>query len=250
MHIESPPPPVLTTRVADPGRGHMVVAVLAAGFVVAAIASSLVAGPSASARGSGGSADNAGPIASIAPQVASRGSASMGPEPSATQEPSLSPGEVACPAVGWRLAYEGSIGSWQVETSLVIEPVAASDPLDPGIPTAQLGHALVSGLGACAPTAGTPGSGRPALIEHAWRLHAGSSAVTSPISLVALAGHGASAAPDPGSDALWLLRPADSGPSWSPGEYVLEMVSPGVDGQAGGSAGPAWLRIAVGSPSP
>ncbi len=250
MRIEPPPPRVATTRLADPGRGPATVAMLAVAFVAAATASSLVAGASSPAIRSDGSAVTAEARASlVAVQAAPEARSSAWP-PAPTDQPSLLPGEMACAPAGWRLAYVGSIGSWQVETSLVVEPAAASGPLDVRIPVTLLGHDVISGLGACAPPVGSDGGGRPAVIERAWRVgRASGSDVALPIGLVALAGADALA---PGSrpDALALVRPAGTRAAWAAGEYVLELAPIDIVGEPRPAGPSAWLRIQLESPTP
>jgi hypothetical protein len=250
VRIEPPPPRVSTARLADPGRGPAIVALLALAFVAAATGSSLLTRPSDRPTGSDGSADQADPGASLAALAAPQTTRSAAELPSPTREPSLRPGEIACLPAGWRLAYAGSMASWPVETWLAVEPAAASGPLDASIPVARLGHDVISGLGACAPPDGSDPGGRPAVIERAWRVvRAGGSDVARPIGLVALEG-AAPTVPGPRPDALALVRPADTAGGWAAGEYVLELAYPEGVGQAA-SAGPsAWLRIQLDAPTP
>ena len=150
---------------------------------------------------------------------------------------------------GWRLAYAGSIGSWSVETWLVVAPGPARDPLDRAIPVSHLGHDVVAGLGACAPSVGSDGGGRPAVIERAWRLDtAGRALIDTPIEMVALDN---SPAPVGRPDALELVRPAGgTRQGWTAGDYVLELEAPASAQEPASAPTAAWIRIELDSPTP
>lgn len=243
-----------TSRVADPGRGPAIVALIAVVFVVAASASSLLAdgsGRVAAPDSLTASPNLANPSADAPAALPNLTPASPPP----TVEPSLRPGEIACMPAGWRLAYLGSLGRWTTQTWLVVDPAAASNPLDPSIPVTQLGHEAIAGLGACAPPASPDAGGRPAVIQRAWRVgRAGGSESAQPIVLVILATPAGPTltptAPQGRPDALALVRPAGSAASWAPGDYVLEIGPPGAVGPSAQEGRSSWLRIELDAPTP
>ncbi len=136
---------------------------------------------------------------------------------------------------GWRAA---TLQAWPGRTEpirswIAVQPVAASGPLDPGIPFVPVATGIVTAIGYCAP----PDDSRPPVIARTslWAVSAG---VATPLSLVPLE----PATPN-AQGGLWLAPPelersspgasaappsADDAPRlWPPGRYALQVAVPG-----------------------
>jgi hypothetical protein len=136
---------------------------------------------------------------------------------------------------GWRAA---TLQAWPGRTEpirswIAVEPVAASGPLDPGIPFVPVAMGIVTGVGYCAPL----GEARPPVIARAavWAITNGGAI---PLSIVPLEPVAANAL-----GGLWLpppdlegsvggdpgVGPASDGAAgrWPPGRYALEVAVPG-----------------------
>lgn len=136
---------------------------------------------------------------------------------------------------GWRAA---TLQAWPGRTEpirswIAVRPVAASGPLDPGIPFVPVATGIVTAIGYCAP----PDDTRPPVTARTslWAVAAG---IATPLSLLPLE----PATPN-AQGGLWLAPPGLERPSsgesaappsasdaprlWPPGRYALQVAVPG-----------------------
>lgn len=222
----------------DPRRLYAVIVVLLGVIVVLAIR------PWGGADGgppSGGARASAPAIVA----TPADGAASGPTEGSPRTEPPVGAGAdlgVTCGSPsGWRAA---TLQAWAgrsrpIRSWIAIEPVSATDALDPAIPFAPVATGVVTAIGYCAPLgdeARPPASAVAAL----WAIRDGSAV---PLSLLPLE----PASPD-ALGGLWSRPPevpeppgSNSGSSadlWPPGRYVVELATPGL-------AYHRWLGIEI-----
>jgi hypothetical protein len=216
------PEPEPVTASDDHGGIGLILALIVAAMLVGIVRPwDLVPGPRSAARGDVAPSAG-GPVVGPAQDPTPAGTA---PPPSAMVEDPYAALWTTCGSPsGWRAATiqqwagrAGPIRSW-----IAIEPVAATGPLDPGIPFAPVATDAVTAIGFCSPLAD---SARPPVSARAtlWALAGGGARLVDP-PLVEPAQPSA-------LGGLWQPPPElavtlDGFDAWPAGRYVLEIRSP------------------------
>jgi hypothetical protein len=191
--------------------------------------------------------DGSAPAPSGVAQATAPGAVATRPSggPVTASEAPVGPGadlDITCGSPsGWRAA---TLQAWAgrsrpIRSWIAIEPVAASDPLDPAIPFAPVATGVVTAIGYCAPL-GDDQRPPATAVASLWALRDGSAV---PLTLLPLEPD----APD-ALGGLWLRPPEVPGPEepatgsaaslFPPGRYVVELATPG-------GAYHRWLGIEI-----
>ena len=219
---------------ADPRRPYAVIAILLVVIVVLAIRP----------WGDDQSRPAVGPVPPGEGQAVDRTAlpeGSIGSEPTPA-EAGLGVRETCGSPSGWRAAtrQEWAGRSTPIRSWIAIEPVTASNPLDPAIPFAPVATWIVTAIGYCAPVAE---ASRPPAVALAslWAIRNGQATPlslrplepASPDALGGLWGRPPEVDDDPGSSPS-----ATGSDAWPPGRYVIEVATMG-------GAYRQWLGIEV-----
>lgn len=219
--VDTSPKPVQTTRVARRRPGTQ--RVIAAGVVLLALSIIRPWGSDpAPVLPADRSTTTVGPVVQDTPPPG--GGSGVTIADTARAEPSVGPGQIACPPTGWHVvSFDQLAADWTVRTSTPAIPVLAHGPADPAIGELALESPAVVALGLCGPVARTAATPAPAWatatrIVAAWR-RTGTGA--DAVRLEATDGP-----PEAGLARLYRLPGSPSASSaWPPGHFILQLAA-------------------------
>jgi hypothetical protein len=159
-------------------------------------------------------------------------SGSPNPEPTATPRPTpADPASSFCLAPsGWRLMSLERFDKQTIRVWQTIDPIAATGPTDPRLPTGLVVSTAVLGVGWCTPTTGPDRPTGPVTVQ-VWSLD--NHGIATRIAVRADTGPS-----DQGADYLPPSANGAQAPDWSPGRYVFAIK--GRDDAAG-----HWFAVEV-----
>ena len=153
---------------------------------------------------------------------------------SPSPKPTLDPRAVPCLTYSaWRAMTIERTSGEEVHRWIVVDPVAATDPLDPGIPSVRVVAGRLDGMGYCAPD-GAAAAATPTV----YRITDGTAEIlneATPLSLLV----------PTGEHAALIFQPPQATDTWSPGRYVLKVLLGPVPEGGPGVPSSAWFAIDV-----